>query len=89
MLHSHLLPGASFPRAPVHPVDRELLPRPKGTSRRSGRIAITPTPRAADVVSRFAFPIPRQLGESAEHGSRCCEGYSRCGIARRGKRPIA
>lgn len=86
---SNLLPGEVFPRAPVLPVEHDNLPRPSGgkVSLKRGRIKVAPTPPSAEVVSHFSFPPPRN-GESAEHGGACCRGYSRCGIARKGKRPI-
>lgn len=86
---SHFLPGESFPRAPILPVDREHPPRAKGPPGRSGRKHVAPTPPAAEVLTSFAFPVPRHKGSSAEHAAPCCRGYSRCGIARRGKRPVA
>ena len=94
MLPSQLLPGHSFPRAPVLPVDREHPPRPDGiapSSLRYGRRSVRPAPcdGGAEVTTSFAFPVPRHAGTSTQHGEGCCRGYSRCGIARKGKRPIS
>lgn len=87
-LPSQLLPGQSFPRAPVRAVGytelRESTPIPRGKMR-----SIPRGPPQADVVSYGSFPPPRTKGASADHGSTCPRGYSKCGIVGRGKlRPI-
>lgn len=89
-MQSHLLPGESFPRAPVAPVSPP--PSLPSLSLRSSRKVRTPLHTCpdpvAEVTTSFAFPVPRSSGTSSDHASPCPRGYSRCGIAGRGKRPI-
>ena len=100
-MQSHLLPGAAFPRAPVAPVVPPPT-LPSASLRSSRKVRASPTlacpeddaptgalTGAAEVTTSFAFPVPRTSGTSADHASPCSRGYSRCGIAGRGKRPIS
>ena len=88
MQQSHLLPGESFPRAPVAPAVQP--PSTPSQSVRSSRKLrhVASAPSTEVVITSFAFPVPRTSGSSAEHGDPCCSGRSRCGVAGRGKRPV-
>ena len=88
MQTSNLLPGESFPRAPVAPAVSPPPSTHAQSLRSSRKLRHVPFSPSAEVVTSFAFPVPRTSGSSAQHGDPCCSGRSKCGVAGRGKRPV-